>query len=157
MPESKYPVDTSGKVDYVFQSKERLARIDEQRRKETQTEANKMKAFSSGKKQEFLVCPMCRMHFLRMVKTNIAGEPYANSPAPGIQYIRTLKGLERRFVGPTSDYTPLAIRYNAGGRMGSFLNPKESMSPRVLQTVDKELFDHFRYVIEESRKAFTIH
>jgi hypothetical protein len=157
MPESKYPVDEAGKVDYVFMAKERQARITEQRRKELQTDENRLRAFGSGKKQEFLVCPVCRMHTLRMVKTNAAGEPYAGSPIPGIQYVKTLRGLERRFVGPTSDYTPLAIRYNAGGRMGSFLNQKESMSPRVLQTVDKELFDHFKYIVEESRKAFTIH
>jgi len=153
-PGSKYEPGADGTVDYVFLAKERQARITNQRRSELQTDENRRKALAQGKRIEFLVCPVCRMHTPRMVKVNAAGEPYTNPPAPGIQYVRTYKGLERRFVGPTSDYCPLTVRYSAGGRIGSFLNPKESMSPRVLSTVDAELYKHFLFIIEEARKAF---
>ena len=142
--------DTDGTIDYHLAEYQRRGK---KRQTDLSIEDKRSRAITHGTPQKMLQCPFCGKLTAKMVALDASGNP-KRPPAAYIKYVEVDGRVERRFTGvPPADLSPITTQYRHA-TYGFFVNTKESIPPRFLKSVDADLFNDFKKILENTLHEF---
>lgn len=145
--------DLSGKLDYNLEYEREIGK---KRFPDISYEMRRERAIANGKPMPSLQCPFCGRLIYKKVAVDASGMPKRGNKDPFTDIVKVNGNMERRFAGVSAgELTPVCVRYHGGG-LGIFLNPKESISPRMLNRIDHDLYLDFKKKLEMTLNNFRV-